>query len=294
MDFKMNFSTTYFFIINLLFFSLSFYMNYLLKKKKKIIGDKDLNLNYYEKAYLYKGPNFIYNTIIAMILKVYGDGQVEIEKNIYKTKRGEEKVEFILKNLDDSQLDDGEKRLFKTLFSLGSGEISTRQMDKLRRTEADNYNKKFNDFIFYLEDKMIEKKLFTKEKNSLKIFISFVIFSLLFFVGIISVYNEKFFGIVSIVFSLYFYASLISSFSKMTEAGNEKFRELEKKEEDLKSSKVNSEEDFLLAVGFGLKKELISNIYENLDDKNYEIFFDPDFYPSFKTALVGDHLLVRN
>lgn len=294
MDFKMNFSTTYFFIINLLFFSLSFYMNYLLKKKKKIIGDKDSNLNYYEKSYIYKGPNFIYNAIIAMILKVYGDGQVEIEKNIYKTKRGEEKVKFILKNLDDSHLDDGEKRLFKTLFSLGSAEISTRQMDKIRRTEADNYNKKFNDFIFYLEDKMIEKKLFTKEKNSLKIFISFVIFSLLFFMGIISVYNEKFFGVVSIVFSLYFYASLISSFSKMTEAGNEKFRELEKKEEDLKSNKCNDDEDFLLAVGFGLKKEIISNIYENLDDKKYEIFFDPDFYPSFKTALVGDHLLVRN
>lgn len=294
MDFKMNFSTTYFFIINLLFFSLSFYMNYLLKKKKKIIGDKDSNLNYYEKSYIYKGPNFIYNAIIAMILKVYGDGQVEIEKNIYKTKRGEEKVKFILKNLDDSHLDDGEKRLFKTLFSLGSAEISTRQMDKIRRTEADNYNKKFNDFIFYLEDKMIEKKLFTKEKNSLKIFISFVIFSLLFFMGIISVYNEKFFGVVSIVFSLYFYASLISSFSKMTEAGNEKFRELEKKEEDLKTLKGKDEEDFLLAVGFGLKKEIISKIYENLDDKKYEIFFDPDFYPSFKTALVGDHLLVRN
>lgn len=294
MDFKMNFSTTYFFVINLLFFSLSFYMNYLLKKKKKIIGDKDSNLNYYEKSYLYKGPNFIYNTIIAMILKVYGDGHLFIEKNIYKTKRGEEKVEFILKNLDDSNLDDGEKSLFKTLFSLGDNQISTRQMDKLRRTEADNYNKKFNDFIFYLEDKMIEKKLFTKEKNSSKIFISFVIFSLLFFVGIISVYNEKFFGITSIVFSLYFYASLISSFSKMTEAGNEKFRELEKKEEDLKSYKGMDEEDFLLAIGFGLKEEITSNIYENLNDKKYEIFFDSDFYPSFKTALVGDHLLVRN
>lgn len=294
MDFKMNFSTTYFFVINLLFFSLSFYMNYLLKKKKKIIKDKDSNLNYYEKSYLYKGPNFIYNTIIAMILKVYGDGHLFMEKNIYKTKRGEEKVEFILKNLDDSNLDDGEKRLFKTLFSLGDNQISTRQMDKLRRTETDNYNKKFNDFIFYLEDKMIEKKLFTKEKNSLKIFISFVIFSLLFFVGIISVYNEKFFGILSIVFSLYFYASLISSFSKMTEAGNEKFRELEKKEEDLKSSEGKDEEDFLLAIGFGLKEEISSNIYENLDNKKYEIFFDPDFYSSFKTALVGDHLLVRN
>lgn len=294
MDFKMNFSTTYFFVINLLLFSLSFYMNYLLKKKKKIIKDIDSNLNYYEKSYLYKGPNFIYNTIIAMILKVYGDGHLFIEKNIYKTKRGEEKVEFILKNLDDSNLDDGEKNLFKTLFSLGDNQISTRQMDKLRRTEADNYNKKFNDFIYYLEDKMIEKKLFTKEKNSLKIFISFVIFSLLFFVGIISVYNEKFFGIVSIVFSLYFYASLISSFSKMTEAGNEKFRELEKKEEDLKSLKGKDEEDFLLAIGFGLKEEITSNIYENLDNKKYEIFFDPDFYSSFKTALVGDHLLVRN
>ncbi|WP_019137896.1 hypothetical protein [Peptoniphilus timonensis] len=136
--------------------------------------------------------------------------------------------------------------------------------------------------------------MFTKEKNSLKIFISFVIFSLLFFVGIISVYNEKFFGIVSIVFSLYFYASLISSFSKMTEAGNEKFRELQKKEEDLKSYKGMDEEDFLLAIGFGLKEEITSNIYENLDNKKYEIFFDPDFYSSFKTALVGDHLLVRN
>ncbi|WP_019137897.1 DUF2207 domain-containing protein [Peptoniphilus timonensis] len=165
MDFKMNFSTTYFFVINLLLFSLSFYMNYLLKKKKKIIKDIDSNLNYYEKSYLYKGPNFIYNTIIAMILKVYGDGHLFIEKNIYKTKRGEEKVEFILKNLDSSNLDDGEKRLFKTLFSLGDNQISTRQMDKLRRTEADNYNKKFNDFIYYLEDKMIRKKIVHQRKK---------------------------------------------------------------------------------------------------------------------------------
>lgn len=295
MDFKMNFSATYFFVINIIFFALSFYMNSLLKKKKKIVGEKNINLNYYEGSYIYKGPNFIYNTIIAMILRAYAHDIVKIEKNIYKTKRGEEKVEFILKDLDESSLDEAEKKLFKTLFSFGEKEVSTRQMDKMRRTEADNYNKKFNDFIYFLEDRMLEKKLFSKEKNTLKIFLAFIIFSLLFFIGVVSVYNEAFVGIISIVFSLYFYASLISSFSKMTELGNKKFREMENLEDNLKAGIINSEEDFLLAIGFGLKKEFIKNIYEKIEiPEKYTLYFDRDFYETFKTALVGDHLLVRN
>lgn len=295
MDFKMNFSATYFFVINIIFFALSFYMNSLLKKKKKIVGEKNINLNYYEGSYIYKGPNFIYNTIIAMILRAYAHDIVKIEKNIYKNKRGEEKVEFILKDLDESSLDEAEKKLFKTLFSFGEKEVSTRQMDKMRRTEADNYNKKFNDFIYFLEDRMLEKKLFSKEKNTLKIFLAFIIFSLLFFIGVVSVYNEAFVGIISIVFSLYFYASLISSFSKMTELGNKKFREMENLEDNLKAGIINSEEDFLLAIGFGLKKEFIKNIYEKIEiPEKYTLYFDRDFYKTFKTALVGDHLLVRN
>ncbi|MDU5807421.1 MAG: DUF2207 domain-containing protein [Peptoniphilus harei] len=295
MELKMNFSTTYFFIINVLIFILSFFMFYLLNKKKTYDSDKDVDLNYYEKAYLYKGPNFIYNTIIAMILKAKAHGNIEIEKNIYKNKRGEDKVEYILKNLKDSGLNLGEKKLFDTLFSLDNGvSISTRQMDKLRRTEADNYNKKFNDFIYFLEDEMVKKKLFTKEKNTLKIFLSFVVFSILFFVGIVTVYNERFFGIASIVFSLFFYASLIKSFSKMTDLGNKKFRELEKVEEGLKTGRGSNEEDFLLALGFGLRYENVKSICQKLDNKAYEIYLDEDFYKTFKTALVGDHLLVRN
>ena len=295
MELKTNFSTTYFFIINVLIFVLSFFMFYLLNKKKTYESGKDVDLNYYEKAYLYKGPNFIYNPIIAMILKAKAHGNIEIEKNIYKNKRGEDKVEYILKELKDSGLSLGEKKLFETLFSLGHGDsISTRQMDKLRRTEADNYNKKFNDFIYFLEDEMVKKKLFTKEKNTLKIFLSFVVFSILFFVGIVTVYNERFFGIVSIVFSLFFYASLIKSFSKMTDLGNKKFRELEKVEEELKAGRGSSEEDFLLALGFGLRYENVKSICQKLDNKAYEIYLDEDFYKTFKTALVGDHLLVRN
>ncbi len=295
MELKMNFSTTYFFIINVLIIILSFFMFYLLNKKKTYETDKDVDLNYYEKAYLYKGPNFIYNPIIAMILRAKANGNIEIEKNIYTNKRGEDKVEYILKNLNSSRLDNGERKLFETLFSLGDGDsISTRQMDKLRRTEADNYNKKFNDFIYFLEDEMVKKKLFTREKNTLKIFISFVIFSILFFVGVVTVYNERFFGIASIFFSLFFYASLIKSFSKMTELGNKKFRELEKVEEGLKTGRGLNEEDFLLALGFGLKYENVKIICQKLDDKAYEIYLDEDFYKTFKTALVGDHLLVRN
>lgn len=295
MELKMNFSTTYFFIINILFFILSFFMFYLLNKKKTYDSDKNVDLNYYEKAYLYKGPNFIYNPIIAMILKAKAHGNIEIEKNIYKNKRGEDKVEYILKKLKDSGLNLGEKKLFSTLFSLDNGDsISTRQMDKLRRTEADNYNKKFNDFIYFLEDEMVKKKLYTREKNTLKIFLSFIVFSILFFVGIVTVYNERFFGIVSIVFSLFFYASLIKSFSKMTDLGNKKFRELEKVEEELKAGRGSSEEDFLLALGFGLKYENVKSIHQKLDDKAYEIYLDEDFYKTFKTALVGDHFLVRN
>lgn len=295
MELKMNFSTTYFFIINVLIIILSFFMFYLLNKKKTYESDKDVNLNYYEKAYLYRGPNFIYNPIIAMILRAKAHGNIEIEKNIYKNKRGEEKVEYILKNLKELGLSLGEKKLFDTLFSLEDGaSISTRQMDKLRRTEADNYNKKFNDFIYFLEDEMANKKLYTREKNTFKIFIAFVVYSILFFVGIVTVYNERFFGIASIVLSLFFYASLIKSFSKMTDLGNKKFRELEKIEEGLKSGRGESEEDFLAALGFGLKYEITKDICQKLHDKKYETYLDEDFYKTFKTALVGDHLLVRN
>lgn len=295
MELKMNFSTAYFFIINVLIFVLSFFMFYLLNKKKTYDIEKDIDLNYYEKAYLYKGPNFIYNPIIAMILKSMAHGNIEIKKNIYKNKRGEDKVEYILKNLKDSGLSLGEKKLFETLFSLGDGDsISTRQMDKLRRNETNNYNKKFNDFIYSIEDEMIKKKLYTREKNTFKIFVSFVVYSFLFFVGIITVYNERFFGIASIFLSLFFYASLIKFFSKMTDLGNKKFRELEKVEEELKSGIGSNEEDFLLALGFGLEYEIAKDICQKLDGKVYESYLDKDFYKTFKTALVGDHLLVRN
>lgn len=300
MELKMNLSSTYFLTINILLLVLSLFMAYLLAKKKEgPAKDRNLDLKYYEKGYLYKGPNFIYNTIIAMIVKFIGEGKVEIEKNYYKTKAGEEKISFKLKNLRAEGLDAGEKKLFDTLFSFGEGEISTRSLDKMRRREPDNYNKKFNDFIYYLEEEMVAKKLFTREKKTLKILLSFVVFSLLFFVGIVTVYNEKFFGIISIVLALVFYARLITTFSKMTELGNKKYRELEKIEEELLKGLGDEKEDFLLAIAFGLKTENIRAIYENIIVKNpeirdWQIFFEKDFYKNFKVALVGDHLLVRN
>lgn len=300
MELKMNLSSTYFLTINILLILLSLFMAYLLAKKKEgPAKDRDLDLKYYEKGYLYKGPNFIYNTIIAMIVKVIGEGSVEIEKNYYTTKSGEEKISFKLKNLRAEGLDAGEKKLFDTLFSFGEGEISTRSLDKMRRREPDNYNKKFNDFIYYLEEEMVAKKLFTREKKTLKILLSFVVFSLLFFVGIVTVYNEKFFGIISIVLALVFYARLITTFSKMTELGNKKYRELEKVEEKLLKGLGDEKEDFLLAIAFGLKAENIRAIYENIivkdpEIRDWQIFFEKDFYKNFKVALVGDHLLVRN
>lgn len=299
MELKMNLSGTYFLTINILLIVLSLFMAYLLAKKKEgPAKDRDLNLKYYEKGYLYKGPNFIYNTIISMIVKVIGEGHVEIEKNYYTTKSGEEKISFKLKNLRAEGLDPGEKKLFDTLFSFGEGEISTRTLDKMRRREPDNYNKKFNDFIYYLEEEMVAKKLFTREKKTLKILLSFVVFSLLFFVGIVTVYNEKFFGIISIVLALVFYARLITTFSKMTELGNKKYRELEKVEEELLKGLGDEKEDFLLAIAFGLKAENIKAIYENIivkdpEIRDWQIFFEKDFYKNFKVALVGDHLLVR-
>lgn len=299
MELKMNLSSTYFLTINILLILLSLFMAYLLAKKKEDPAkDKDLDLKYYEKGYLYKGPNFIYNTIIAMIVKAIGEGHVEIEKNYYTTKAGEEKISFNLKNLRAEGLDDGEKKLFDTLFSFGEGEISTRTLDKMRRREPDNYNKKFNDFIYYLEEEMVAKKLFTREKKTLKILLSFVVFSLLFFVGIVTVYNEKFFGVISILLALVFYARLITTFSKMTELGNKKYRELEKVEEELLKGLGDEEEDFLLAIAFGLKTENIRAIYENIivkdpEIRDWQIFFEKDFYKNFKVALVGDYLLVR-
>ena len=300
MELKMNLSSTYFLTINILLLVLSLFMAYLLAKKKEgPAKDRNLDLKYYEKGYLYKGPNFIYNTIIAMIVKFIGEGKVEIEKNYYKTKAGEEKISFNLKNLRAEGLDAGEKKLFDTLFSFGEGEISTRTLDKMRRREPDNYNKKFNDFIYYLEEEMVAKKLFTREKKTLKILLSFVVFSLLFFVGIVTVYNGKFFGIISIVLALVFYARLITTFSKMTELGNKKYRELEKVEEELLNGLEDEKEDFLLAIAFGLKAENIRAIYENIvvkdpEIRDWQIFFEKDFYKNFKVALVGDHLLVRN
>ena len=60
----------------------------------------------------------------------------------------------------------------------------------------------------------------------------------------------------------------------------------------------DEEEDFLLAIAFGLKAENIRAIYENIivkdpEIRDWQIFFEKDFYKNFKVALVGDHLLVR-
>ncbi|WP_010242674.1 DUF2207 family protein [Peptoniphilus rhinitidis] len=295
MNLKMNFSSTYFLFVNIILIILSIIMITILKNKKvKNIKDNSINLKYYEKGYLYKGANFIYNTIIAMILKIYGEGNLEIEKNNYVTKSGENKKEYILKNVKKPNLCDAEKKIMGILFSFGNGEISTRTLDKIRRTEPDSYNKKFNDFIYFMENKMVEKKLFSKEKKTFKMFLAFVIFSLLFFTGTVTVYNENFWGAISIIFSIICYAFFVTSFSKMTELGNQKFRELEKIEKDLLNYKVNVEDATILAISFGLTTENIKKIYENSKESGYEIFFEDDFYKTFKTSFVGDSLLTRN
>jgi len=258
---------------------------------------KNIELKYFEKTYFCKGGNFIYNTIIAILVSLHSRNKIKISRKDYNTRSGDIKTSYEIEKIDLSGLDAAEKKIVDILFSFSNEDkISTRNLNKLRKNAPDDYNKPFNEFIYFLEDRMKSYGLITKKKTSNRSVIAFVVFSLLFLIGSITVYNGHIFGAVSIILSIILYGFLIASFSKMTTSGKNKFRELEKLENDLKDLKLNTCDATLVSIGFGLNFKNIRDIYEISDEVNMDIFFeDKDiFYKVFKEALVGNYLLTRN
>lgn len=297
MDLNLNISTTSFVITNVVMIILSLLNLKMLIKNDKSTNGKDVDLNYYEKSYFYKGGNFIYDSIIAILVSLFAKNKIDIYRKDYKVRNGEIKTSYVIKKIDNSGIDDFEEKLLNTLFSFSnSDEISTRTLNNTRKTSPDDYNKPFNELIYFLEDKMKEYGLITREKNTSKSILSFVIFSFLFLIGTVTVYNNHLFGAVSIILSIILYGFLIMSFSKMTASGKNKYRDLEKIEEELKKLEITVKDPTLVSIGYGLKYENIKEIYKKSGEGEMEIFFEDNklFYDTFKTALVGNYLLTRN
>lgn len=297
MDLNLNISYASFVITNVLMIILSLFNLKVLMKKNNSTNSKNIDLKYYEKSYFYKGGNYIYDSVIAILVSLFSRNKIDIIRKDYKARNGDIKTSYEIKKLDSSGIDDFEEKLLDTLFSFSDGKsISTRTLNNTRKNSPDDYNKPFNELIYFLEDRMKDYGLISREKNTSKSVLSFVIFSFLFLIGAVTVYNGHYFGAISIILSIILYGFLIASFSKMTDSGKKKFRKLESLEESLKKLDLKVDNPTLVAIGFGLKYENIKEIYKKSSENGMEIFFEDDklFYDTFKTALVGNFLLTRN
>ncbi|MBU5668339.1 DUF2207 domain-containing protein [Peptoniphilus sp. MSJ-1] len=297
MDLNLNISFSSFVITNVLMIVLSLFNLKVLIKKNNLTNSKDVDLKYYEKSYFYKGGNYIYDSIISVLVSLFSRNKIDISRKDYKARNGEMKTSYEIKKIDNSGIDDFEEKLLDTLFSFSDGEvISTRALNNTRKTSPDDYNKPFNELIYYLEGRMKDYGLISREKSTSKSVLSFVIFSFLFLIGAVTVYNGHYFGAISIILSIILYGFLIASFSKMTDSGKKKLRKLESLEESLKKLDLKVDNPTLVAIGFGLKYENIKEIYKKSSENGMGIFFEDDklFYDTFKTALVGNFLLTRN
>lgn len=297
MNFNLNLNDSSYLIINIVVAAIGIY--FILKsknKKQNNISSKHIDLNFYEKSYFYKGPNYIHNTIIAMLLSLYDRGVIDIEKTFYKNRKGEDTINYIFTKKDLTDIDGAEKKLLEILFSFNDGDkISSRELNKLRRVAPDDYNHKFYEFTEYLENEFKDIGLKQENNSHKKVLTNFLGFFILLGIGMISLYNRAYIGLTNIILSVMFFGLSIQNVAELPEEGKKKFKELMDLENNLKKINIDTENPTLVAIGFGLKYENILAI-RNKNKDDYDIYFDKDssdFQKTMRTALVGDSFLVK-
>lgn len=297
MNFNLNLSNSSYLIINIIVAAIGIY--FILKnknKKQKNINTNPIDLNFYEKSYFYKGPNYIHNTIIAMLLSLDERGAIDIEKTFYKNRKGEDVINYIFTKKDLTDTDCAEKKLLQILFSFNDEDkISSRKLNKLRRVAPDDYNNKFYEFTEYLENEFKDMGLKQESNSHKKVLINFLGFFILLGIGMISLYNRAYIGIINMVLSVMFFGLSIQNVAELPEAGKKKFEELMELEKNLKKVNIDTQNPTLVAIGFGLKYENIEAI-RNKNKDDYDIYFDKDssdFQKTMRTALVGNSFLVK-
>lgn len=294
---NLNLSSRSFLVINILAAVIGIY--FILKSKKnkdKNIISKSISLNFYEKSYFYKGANYIHNTIIAMLLSLNERGKINIEKTFYKNRKGEDVVNYIFTKENLEKIDRVENKLIDIVFSFGEEDkISSRELNKIRKDAPDDYNNKFYELIELLENQFVKLGLKKEHNSSGKVLTNFLGFFILLGLGMISIYNSAYVGVINIALSVMFFGLSISNVAELPQAGKNKFEELSKLESKLKKLELNTEDPTLVAIGFGLKYENILAI-KNKNNDNYNLYFDgsrSDFQNTMRTALVGDSFLVK-
>jgi hypothetical protein len=294
---NLNLSSTNFLIINILAAVIGIY--FILKSKKnkdKSISSKSIRLNFYEKSYFYKGANYIHNTIIAMLLYLNECNAINIEKTFYKNRKGEDAINYIFTKGNLENIDNVLAKLIDIIFSFSDNDkISSRELNKIRRDAPDDYNNKFYELIDLLEKQFVKLGLKKEHSSSDKVLTNFLGFFILLGLGMISIYNSAYIGVINIVLSIMFFGLSISNVAELPQAGKNKFEELSKLETRLKKLELDTGDPTLVAIGFGLKYENILAI-RNKSNNGYDIYFDSDrsdFQSTMRTALVGDSFLVK-
>lgn len=299
MNFNLNLSSTNFIIINILAAAIGIYFilkNKNNKNKKTNRENNEVELNFYEKSYFYKGANLQHNTIIAMLLSLSSRGVIDIKKTFYKNKKGEDIINYIFTKEDLTGIDRAERILLEILFSFNDkNEISSRELNRLRRVAPDDYNHKFYEFTEYMENHFKDIGLKQENNSHKKVLTNFLGFFILLGIAMISLYNRAYIGLINMALSVMFFGISIQNVAELPESGKNKFKELMEVENKLKKLDIDTKNPTLVAIGFGLKYENIIAI-RNKNKDDYAIYFDngrSDFQKTMRTALVGDSFLVK-
>lgn len=263
---------------------------YIRNKNSDRTKDELVPMKYYLRGFFYKGRNYAHLFIISIILKLISNENITVEKSQYTTKSKKIHSNFIFKKINSMGLDEFEKYLFEILFSFGD-EISTRSLNKARLDEPDYYNNLFTNFLDNLDESCVDLNLkINKSMNSASL--SFFMAMINLFSFLILVYNHMYIGILNLIFSIIFFILAFKMVNTFTKKGIYNFNFLKNLEENYKNLDTNfKDEDFLTALSFNISGDILKKLNKN---STFDFYFEyDDFYKTLKTALVGDHFLIK-
>lgn len=304
MNFPMNvfstaqdpFKQSVYWICNLIILGIGIYIGMRCFKKMKKTPFQDsqlLPLDYDTSAYLIRGGNAASDFIIATLLSFYKKGAVNLTLSSFTTRGGTQKPNYIFRPLCSNQLTDTEKCLYRILFT-DYDEISTRELNRLRREAGTDYNEAFGNYLTYLDDYLQKLGLKSKEKNGTFAIFIFLIALLALIIALFSLAGGFYFGCINLLNSFLLCFFCIVTLGTLPPKGKAHYDFYRKLHQQLKDANLNDHNDkwLLYGIAYGLSYKELYQIYQKVHGKDFHFYFDQPtestFHKLMKESLVGN------
>ncbi|MDO5715369.1 MAG: DUF2207 domain-containing protein [Tissierellia bacterium] len=252
-----------------------------------------LTLDYDQSGYLIRGGNYAPDFIIATLLSMIGKRAVDLRISSFITRKGNPKINYVFSARSKDRLSPREKSIYDIFFSQKE-EISSRELNRMRREEGANYNALFQDYLEMLEEEMIALGLKDRREKGKLSMILFLLAILSFIVSLISFASGFYFGLLNLILSLIlFYLCLITA-GNLPKKGKVNYHYYQKLRDGLETFQDSDGEESLIlyAIAYGLPYEKVRSIKEKIGGNTYHFYFDgtkeSNFYKILREALVGN------